>query len=219
MKYKTIIFDLDGTLLNTLEDIKDAINETFKNLNYPYIVNNEDTKHFIGYGMNILVNRVSEKFSFNEKQKEEFLNLYRQEYTRHVNKKTKPFVGVIEGLKKLKENGVKLGVISNKPNNDALKCIEHYFGNIFDFVIGNTEGIKIKPYPDIFYYMVNKFKFDRNSVLYVGDMDVDLIFSRNIDVDVAIVSYGYGEKETYKDANYIISDFSELMRIENEKTA
>ena len=69
MKYKTIIFDLDGTLLNTLEDIKDAINETFKNLNYPYIVNNEDTKHFIGYGMNILVNRVSEKFSFNEKQK------------------------------------------------------------------------------------------------------------------------------------------------------
>ena len=219
MKYKTIIFDLDGTLLNTLEDIKDAINETLKNLNYPYIVSDEDTRHFIGYGMNILVNRVSEKFSFNEKQKEKFLNLYRQEYTRHVNKKTKPFSGVIEGLKNLKENGVKLGVISNKPNSDALKCIKHYFGDIFDFVIGNTEGIKIKPYPDIFYYMVDKFKFDRSSVLYVGDMDVDLMFSRNIDVDVAIVSYGYGEKETYKDANYIINDFSELMRIENEKTA
>ena len=122
MKYKTIIFDLDGTLLNTLEDIKDAINETLKSLNFPYIVNNVETKHFIGYGMNILVNRVSEKFSFNEKQKEEFLNLYRQEYTRHVNKKTKPFSGVIEGLKTLKENGIKLGVISNKPNNDALKC-------------------------------------------------------------------------------------------------
>lgn len=218
MKYETIIFDLDGTLLNTLEDIKDAINEALSFLNYPYVVSDDDTKGFIGYGIDVLVNRVGERFNFTDKQKEEFFACYRELYTKHVNQKTRPFDGVISGLQKLKENGIKLGVISNKPNNDALKCIDFYFNGIFDFVIGNTVGIKIKPYPDIFNYMVEKFHFNKDSVLYVGDMDVDVMFSKNINVDVAIVSYGYGVKETYKDAKYIISNFDELMEIENEKT-
>lgn len=139
MKYETIIFDLDGTLLDTLLDINDAINDTLKQMNLPYKSSEENARNFIGMGVHVLIDRVFDYYKINENLKDEFFKLYIVNYSKHVNIKTKPFDGVINTLTELKKEGFKLGVISNKPNNDVKRCLDDYFKDIFDFVIGQQE--------------------------------------------------------------------------------
>ena len=217
MKYETIIFDLDGTLLDTLLDINDAINDTLKQMNLPYKSNKENARNFIGMGVHVLIDRVFDYYNINENLKDEFFKLYIVNYSKHVNIKTKPFDGVINTLNELKKEGFKLGVISNKPNNDVKRCLDDYFKDIFDFVIGQQEGVRTKPYPDIFYKMVDIYKFNKDKVLYVGDMDVDIKFAKNINVDVAIYSNGYGRIKVSQNNEKIFNKYEELLFIVREK--
>lgn len=212
-KYSTIIFDLDGTLLDTLEDITDAVNETFKCLNMDYFIDTEITRHFIGSGARILVDRIFNYLSIDEKLKESYYSNYLNMYSKHVNVKTEPYPNVIETLQKLKEKGYILGVISNKPNRDVSTCLNKYFKDIFDFYTGQVGNILPKPHADIFYYLKEKFPFIKENILFVGDMLVDIEFSKNIHADCAIYENGYGKIKSCKEANFLFEKYMDLLKV------
>ena len=210
-KYQTIIFDLDGTLLNTIEDIMDSLNETFSLMKLDYNVDLDLTKKFIGAGAKTLVDRVFNYFKIDCSLKEKYFSLYRDIYSTHVNIKTKPFPNVIETLNCLKKKGYNLGVISNKPNKDVKKCLDEYFANIFEFVIGQMDNVLPKPYPDVFYKMMEIYHFNKETTLYVGDMDVDLIFAKNVGVYVAFFNGGYGQIDERLKVKFVFNEYSELI--------
>lgn len=210
-KYQTIIFDLDGTLLNTIEDIMDSLNETFSLMKLDFHMDLNLTKKFIGAGAKTLVDRVFNYFKIDCSLKENYFSLYRDIYSTHVNVKTKPFPNVIETLKCLKKKGYNLGVISNKPNRDVKKCLDEYFANIFEFVIGQMDNILPKPYPDVFYKMMEIYHFEKDSTLYVGDMNVDLIFAKNVGVDVAFFNGGYGFLEEGVKVKFAFDEYSKFI--------
>lgn len=220
-KYDTILFDLDGTLLNTIEDITDAINITLEDIGISKKVDLEITRFCIGSGAYILIDRVSKLLNLSSEEKVKFASKYFDNYSKRVNVKTKPFDKVIETLKFLKEANYTLAVISNKPNRDVYSCIDNYFPNLFNFCVGQIDGIPTKPNKAIFDKVVELYHIDKEKTIYVGDMDVDIDFSRNIGIKVVICKHGYGTIDTIKNADYLIERFDDLINIlerENEET-
>lgn len=216
-KYTTIIFDLDGTLLDTLNDITDAVNLTLLQTGINKKITSKKIKEFIGDGAEILMQRVFNYLSLNDEQKEKFKLLYFDNYSKTSNNKTKPFFKVIETLKYLKEKGYILGVISNKPNRDAQECVNLFFNNIFDFVIGKRNNIPPKPNKQVFENIEFLKETNKNNILYVGDMQVDVLFSENIGVDVIICKYGYGKIEEINNFTYTIDSFEQIIDILEQK--
>ena len=216
-KYNIVIFDLDGTLLDTIQDITNAINNTLDEVGILSRIDNNVTKAFIGNGATKLMERIFSYLSLNELQQDKFRSLYFENYSKEVNKETKPFDGVKETLLCLKSKGYKLGVISNKPHVDALKSVEMHFENIFDFVVGKQENVAPKPNKEVFDSIEYLKNINRKEIVYVGDMQVDIIFSENINVDVIICKHGYGKYHEMSNYNYLINNFNELINIlENE---
>lgn len=216
-RYNVVIFDLDGTLLDTIIDITNAINNTLIQIGVDNRIDDKVTKEFIGDGAVKLMERIFSYLLLDEEQQNNFRNLYFDNYSKEVNKKTKPFPNVKEILLYLKNKGYKLGVISNKPHIDAIKSVEMHFGNIFDFVVGKQDNISPKPNKEVFDCIQCLKNINRKEIVYVGDMQVDIIFSENINVDVIICKHGYGKYHEMTDYNYLINNFSELVNIlENE---
>ena len=192
IKYKTILFDLDGTLLNTLFDIQVALNYALKQININANYQEEDVIHFIGSGVHVLIKRACEPFCLNEEQKQIVFNEYMSFYHVHHNDHTQKFDYVLETLKELKEMNIQLGVISNKPHSDAIGCVQYYFSDIFDFIQGGSDAFSPKPSAEVFSYLKDKYLLEKEKTLYVGDMDVDVLFAKNVGMDVAIYSQGFG---------------------------
>lgn len=191
MKNKLVIFDLDGTLLNTIDDIKDALNKAITKLHKDEFTLNE-VKHMVGSGVNILIERVVKKrdVSF-DKMKE----LYMKYYGEGCKNKTKPYDGIINMLSTLKKENIKIAVLSNKPQRDTKATIDFYFPSTFDKVYGQREGVNIKPSPDAVFEIMNEFEVDNTSCLYVGDSDVDVMTALNSNLPFIVCLYGFRTKE------------------------
>ena len=212
-KYSTIIFDLDGTLIDTLDDITDAINITLDEVKFEKKIDNSVVKNIIGNGARVLMERLFNLLDLSSQQERLFEEKYFFNYSSRVNIKSKPFKGVVDTLKILKEKNYLLGVITNKPDEDARKCINYYFGDLFDFVVGKKENIQPKPHKEVFEQIELLKNVDKNKIVYVGDMDIDIIFSKNIGVDVVICKHGYGKYDEMDQYNYLIDSFSDLINI------
>lgn len=220
---KLVIFDLDGTLLNTIEDITTSLNVALKCVSLPP-VSVEDAKYFVGSGVDILIERLL-KFELKEKY-EELKNIYydkvRQAYLDDykINNAilTKPYDGITELISKLKKNNIKVAVLSNKPHLDTIKVINDYFGSVdfFDYVIGKKDYNRIKPYPDganeIIRYLEDKFsdRYKLADIVYVGDTLVDIETAKNIGCESIACLWGFRKKDELKEANYIVSNTLEL---------
>ncbi|MGM9968809.1 MAG: HAD family hydrolase [Anaeroplasma sp.] len=189
MKYKLAIFDLDGTILDTLEDLKDSLNYILKKNNFPERSLIE-VKSFIGNGIRKLIER-SVPTNTTTFIIDNIYNEFNNFYKIHCADKTKPYDGIIDLLNKLKNSGCLTAVVSNKADYGVQKLCEYYFKDLFNYTIGEREGIKRKPAPDSVNEVLNKLKISSKDAVYIGDSDVDLDTAKNANMDCIAVSWGF----------------------------
>lgn len=193
--YELIIFDLDGTILDTLEDLMDATNHALETYYYPTRTL-EEVRSFVGNGLHRLAELAVPANTDKEKVEavyEELVSFYQT----HCDIKTKPYDGICEVIKKLKEKGCKTAIVSNKADAAVQILKEQYFPGLFEMAVGENEkmGIKRKPAPDTVYTVLEHFKVEKANAVYIGDSEVDLATASNAGIDCIAVSYGFRGKE------------------------
>ena len=191
MKKRLVIFDLDGTLLNTIADLAVATNEALKAMGYP-THSEEVIQTFVGNGVSKLLERSMPE----DKRTEENIALVRRHfmayYDQHNADLSTPYPGIADMLSRLQEAGVMLAVASNKYQSATEKLIAHYFPHInFVCVLGQRQGIPVKPSPDIVLEIMEKANVSRSDTLYVGDSGVDMQTAINAGIDSVAVSWGF----------------------------
>ncbi len=210
MKYKVAVFDMDGTILDTLQDLKDSINFALKENGFAER-NLEEVRLFVGNGVKKLVERaVPENASL--EQQEKVLESFNRYYPSHCDIHTKPYDGILELLQKLKSHGMKVAVNSNKPDYGVKELCEKYFDGIFDVEIGIKEGIKTKPSPDALNKILELLNCEKQAAVYIGDSDVDIMTARNAGLHSISVDWGFRSKDFLKKngAEKIVENVDEL---------
>lgn len=212
MSWNTIIFDLDGTLLNSLEDIRDSANYTMRKMGFPE-KNCEEIKNAIGNGVRHLLTRcIPQEMETDDKILEQALQIFRQYYFLHSQDKTVPYEGARGHLRCLDERGLKMAVISNKPDEAAQKVVRHFFGDHIRYISGEKEGIRRKPAPDLIQEALRFLNDDTSHAVYVGDSEVDVLTARNAGIPVILVSWGFRKREALEalKPDYLVDNFDEL---------
>lgn len=192
-RYQAVIFDLDGTLLDTLEDLKDSVNAAL----FAYGCKErslEEVRNFVGNGIRKLIERALPQGG-DDKTVEEMLVLHRDYYQVHCADKTRPYDGISEMLAKLKQRGIQLAVLSNKPDYAVKILCDKYFPGIFDKAYGFREGIERKPAPDAVFALLEELGVQRANAVYVGDSEVDVQTAKNAGLDMMIVEWGFRDRE------------------------
>ena len=191
---KTIIFDLDGTILNTLEDLKNAVNYGLKSRNLPQ-KDLEFVRLAIGNGTKVLIQKCTPCDICGNERDIVFDN-FRNYYFEHFTDSTKPYPGILEMLKKLKNEGnVKLAVVSNKDHDLTTQLIQKEFPKIFDIVQGSYIDKPRKPDPYLVRKILKENNLKREDCLYVGDTNIDKETATNSGLKYLLVNYGYRTKE------------------------
>ena len=193
MKYKLAIFDMDGTILDTLEDLKDSVNYSLNKFGYPQRTLSE-VKSFVGNGIHKLIERAVPAGTSEEKIEEVFETM-KAYYKDHCAIKTKPYDGINEVILKLREQGVLTAVVSNKADFAVKSLCEDYFKGLFDYSVGDKPGQRIKPYPDGVNEVLSHFGLEKSEAVYIGDSEVDYQTSVNADMDVIMVGWGFREED------------------------
>ena len=191
MKKKAIVFDLDGTLLDTREDIADSVNYALK-LNGLDELELDDIIEKTGKGNRKLIRDCAPLAD--DKTIEKIYSDFIKYYSDHAMIKTTIYPGMAETLVKLKEKGYKMAVVSNKIDSITKKIVNHYFKDTFDYVLGGVDGVKLKPAPDMVYVAIYNLKFPVIDTVYIGDSLVDYETAVNSRMSSIIVSYGYASR-------------------------
>lgn len=193
---KLVIFDLDGTLLNTIEDLGHATNYALEKNGFPTHTI-ASYPFFVGNGVRRLITRVLPEDNRTPAIIDTLLKDFREFYDVHCCDCTKPYAGIPELLRDLRDQDVKVAVASNKYDAAVQKIINHYFGDI-DFVAiqGQVDGVNVKPDPSIVFGILAKAQVPKSEVLYVGDSGVDMETARRACIDSVGVTWGFRpEKE------------------------
>ena len=199
MKYRLLIFDLDGTILDTLEDLSDSLNYTLHQAGYPERTLTE-ARRFIGNGIRNLIIRGAPDGTPDDTITE-LHRVFNAYYALHRADKTAPYPGIVSMLRKLKERGMVLAVVSNKPHHAVCPLCEKYFEDIFDDAYGEREGIPRKPAPDAVWAVMVKFGADAAETVYIGDSEVDAQTASNAGVDCILVDWGFRDREILEQAS------------------
>ena len=187
--YDTVIFDLDGTLLNTLEDLADAVNFVMRANQYPERTV-EEVRCFVGNGIRRLMEQavpehvIGEEF---ERVFEEFKNYY----TEHCQIKTCAYEGIMPLLGCLYEKGYAMAIVSNKNHAAVCELNDIYFKEYINVAIGQKDGIRKKPAPDTVIQALKELGKDKEKAIYVGDSEVDFATAKNSGMDCALVTWGF----------------------------
>ena len=189
---KTIIFDLDGTILNTLVDLKNAVNHGLKTRNLSE-KDLEFVRNAIGNGTQVLVKRCCPE-DISEEERAIVFATFKNYYLEHYADNTRPYEGIIDMLKKLKGQ-VKLGVVSNKDHDLVIKLINKEFPGLFDIVQGSYFDKPKKPNPYLIDKIIKENNLNKKDCLYVGDTNIDKESATNAGLDYLLVNYGYRTKE------------------------
>ena len=189
MKYTIAIFDLDGTILNTLEDLADSTNYALKTCGYPERTMDE-VRQFVGNGIRKLMERAVPEGTPVE-EIDRVHETFTAHYKVHCADKTRPYDGIMELLQNLKKDGCKLAVVSNKADYGVQELCKQYFDGIFDFAVGEREGIRKKPAPDSVNEVLKTLGCSRDRAVYIGDSDVDIQTAANAQMDHIIVEWGF----------------------------
>ena len=197
MKYKGIIFDLDGTLVNSLEDISDAMNSVLKGLNFP--IHNYDTyQYFIGSGLRNLVSKALPESNNSIDEIETCFESMVKGYRETCTIKTKPYDGIIELLDNLVTRNIKLAVFSNKADELTKKIVADIFPNYFSNVVGlSIESLK-KPNPFEAIAISEKWNLKPEEIIFIGDSDIDMQTAVNANMFPVGVTWGYRTEEELK---------------------
>ncbi len=192
---KAVIFDLDGTLLNTLDDLADSTNYALSRFGYPTRTI-EEVRQFVGNGVAKLIERAIPEGK-NNPNFEKCLAIFKENYAQNMYNKTAPYNGIIEMLSNLKSKGIKIAVVSNKFDLAVKELCKKYFEGFIDFAAGENEaqGIKKKPAPDTVISVLNEFNFASEDAVYVGDSDVDIMTAKNSKMPCISVTWGFRDEK------------------------
>ena len=212
MKYKIAIFDLDGTILNTIEDLADSLNYALAKNGYKERTVAE-TQSFVGNGLLMLVKRAI-KPETSEEEAQKVLADLKAYYKIHCADKTKPYEGIPELLKDLKTADYLLAVVSNKADYAVQILCEQYFPGMFDLAVGERENVRRKPAPDSVNAVLAEFELKKADAVYIGDSDVDIETAENVGTDSMLVAWGFRGADFLREkgAKNIVFDTEELKR-------
>ena len=207
---KAVIFDLDGTLLNTLEDIADSVNAALAAFHLQPRTY-EQVRRSVGNGARRLMNE-SIPGGDSHPQFQEILEYYVPYYEAHCKIKTAPYEGVLKMMARLKEAGIKMAIVSNKGDGAVKELSREFFADLVDTSVGERENIRKKPSPDSVLEAMREIGVSKEESLYVGDSEVDSATARNAGIPVALVTWGFREREelTILDPAYLIDEPSQL---------
>ena len=211
-RYKAVIFDLDGTLLDTLTDLAEGTNYALRINGFPERTLDE-IRRFVGNGARKLIERAvpdGQVEAALEKVRQDF-NVY---YKIHCKVHTGPYPGIMEMLQELVQQGYSLGVVSNKPDFAVQELIPEYFPGIFASVSGERQGVAKKPAPDLIWEAMKNLHADSSESVYVGDSEVDLEAAANAGIPCISVAWGFKGREFLEEqqAEMIIEAPAEIQK-------
>ena len=193
MKYKAAIFDMDGTILDTLQDLTDSVNYTMKQHGYPTF-SQDEVRFMVGNGIPTLVHRaVPEGTSPEEEQ--EALRTFMDYYPQHSADATRPYPGIADLLKRLQAAGVRTAVVSNKADIAVQGLVRQYFDGLFDAAAGDRKGVERKPAPDLVNLVLEQLGVSPREAVYIGDSDVDIATAKNAGLGGVFVDYGFRSRD------------------------
>lgn len=195
--YKGIIFDLDGTLLNTLEDLADAVNHTMRQYNFEEKTI-EEVRKFVGNGVKRLL-ELCVPMGVEHPSFDAILETFVTYYGNNSDHKTRPYDHILDLLESLANNNYHLAIVSNKIDNAVKDLNKQYFSKWIDIAIGETKEIKRKPAPDMVHTCLMKMKLTPSDVVYIGDSEVDILTAKNSGIDCISVDWGF------RDSNWLVN--------------
>ena len=212
MRYCLAVFDMDGTILNTLEDMTDSVNYSLRTFHMPERTLDE-VRRFVGNGIPKLIGRAVPEGTDPELT-QKVLAFYMDWYVSHCEIKTKPYEGINELLQKLRDAGVRTAVVSNKADPAVAKLAGLYFPGLFDCTVGAREGIANKPAPDSVFEVLRSMNCEKKDAVYIGDSDVDVATAKNAGLDCLAVSWGFRDIPFLREhgAEVIVNEPAELYR-------
>lgn len=196
MIYDTVIFDMDGTILYTLDDLTDAVNYAMAKVGLKLRVV-EEIRGFVGNGIKKLVERCMLE-NYSEKDFEKAYKYFSEYYKEHCYDKTKPYEGINELIAELKRLGIKTAVVSNKDDYAVKALCDVFFKGLFDVQKGVRENLAKKPAPDLCEEALKELGEKKENAVYVGDSDVDFLTAKNSGLDFLGVSWGFKGKDFLK---------------------
>ena len=192
MNYDAVFFDFDGTVADTLQNITNALNYTMRHFGRREFAP-ETVKPRLGWGADYLMRALSPEVS--EEELDALLRFYRPYYAAHTTEEVEPYPGVLPMLAQLRQAGLKLAIISNKPDAAVQPFVEGVFRGLIDFAMGEQPGIARKPEPDMLILAAEKLGVSLSRCVYVGDTEVDLQTAKNSGMDCVCVTWGFRSRE------------------------
>ena len=192
-KYKTYIFDLDGTLLSTLADLAASTNYALRTHHMPER-SLDEVRRFVGNGVKKLMERAIPD-GLNNPLFEETFATFRQHYMQHNLDTTQPYPGIMQLLEQLKAEGKNIAVVSNKFYAATRELCRHFFGDLVPVAIGEREDIRKKPAPDTVIEALRELGVDKEGAVYIGDSDVDIMTAKNSGMPCVSVLWGFRDRE------------------------
>lgn len=198
---KACIFDLDGTLTNTLESMTYSVNLTLEEMGLSKITKDQ-CRLFVGNGARVLMEKSLKAAGDTDASRiEEGMEIYGRIFDRNCTYHVTPYEGIPEMLKALKNKGIQLAVLSNKPDRQTVKVVKAIFGEeLFDYAQGQKEGIRRKPEPDGVWYLMEQMHVSKEECLYIGDSEVDAATGRNAGLKTIGVLWGFRDRKTLETA-------------------
>lgn len=214
--YKLAIFDMDGTILDTIEDLTNSMNYALRKHGHFSAYNSVDMNKFFGSGVKVAVkralateagynreavDRIGNKFEadLDENEVRKVISSFEAWYPEHCNIKTKAFAGITDCIKNLNELGIQTAVVSNKMHEAAVILAERYFPGLFKCVQGIEEGIKRKPNPDATLKIMSKLAVSKGETVYIGDTEVDIETAKNAGIECISVDWGFRSHKELED--------------------
>ena len=214
--FKAAIFDLDGTLLDSVEDLERACNYALSKFNLPQ-VDSQKYKLMLGYGRRkVIESIISEFFGFEEEDvTNKFLSYYNEYYDAHMFDNTKPFEGIIDMLDTLNEKKIITAVLSNKPHDFTQKLCGRFFNDKIKYSSGLKDGSKAKPDPASLLDIINDLNIKKEECIYIGDTEIDIQVAKNAGVKSLGVLWGFRTQAMLElqEADYIASNINEMIEI------
>jgi phosphoglycolate phosphatase len=212
-KYDTIIFDLDGTLLNTLEDLTDSVNYTLVLYGFPCRTI-EEVRNFVGNGVGRLM-ELSIPDGLNNPQFEKCLENFRDHYSKNMQNKTNAYEGILVLLRQLSKKDYKIAIVSNKFDTAVKELNQIYFSEYIKVAIGESAKISKKPAPDTVFKALEELNSTTDKTVYVGDSEVDVKTAKNAKIICVGVTWGFRDRGVLEQecADYIIDNPEDLLKI------
>ncbi len=209
----TIVFDLDGTLLNTLEDLQDSVNFALERQGFPLRDLNE-IRSFVGNGIRLLMERAVPANIDNDTFEicfKDFCDYYKI----HMEDKTAPYDGINNMLTNIKKAGFKTAIVTNKADFAAQDLCKRMFGENIDFVVGSSDDRPNKPAPDGVFYALEQLNSAIENTVFVGDADTDILTAKNANLPSIGVLWGFRDREIIEEAGaeYIVESVKDLEKL------